>query len=698
MKKTYLALVTATLVLSLGVCSAYGGKPVDNDGDGVKSNLDCNDNNADVYPGAPELCDGIDNQCPGDAGYGVVDEGCGACTPTGTPETVCNGIDDDCDDLIDEDYASTSTNCGLGVCASSGQTTCVDGVEGDTCTPGLPTETPEQTCTDTLDNDCDGAADGADSDCVPGGGPHSSLTYADYPTACLGCHDGGAGGVQYDQMWNSTHYQWLGEAVDMTNQQGTQQGKLTNAVNSYCINILGDWPVCGSCHVGRGMKPGTTDTKANIDCLMCHSVEYADVRTRLPDGTMGVAAPTDSMVQNISKPTRLNCLKCHAKAGGGDAVKRGDLSLATITNADANFDVHMNSASSDLTCQSCHVFDEHKVIGKGSDLRPTDDVVRGSEVTCVTCHVGMDSGTGHADAGANRTDADRHINHVACQACHVETYAKVATEVQRDWRMHHGETGPTVADGVSGPGHPHTVKAADLAPEYMFWDRTSDNYLQGDAAIADTTKSGTYDGHSLVSDVVYSETYPTSRPNGDINNGKLYAFKYKTALQPMVTADNTLIALNTFTYIKGSGDVQQAIEEGLVAQGYPANEPHEWVATDTYQMLNHGIDPAVNVTCEKCHGSDNLDPTTDSKLDVLGYKLKDDSSLICAQCHRDKTRNMKNQAGMHTHLNKGSGIDCLFCHTFTRAAEKGLCSPCDPACVSEFVDNNPYDHSADCTP
>ncbi|GEM_PF-6087831 len=30
----------------------------------------------DVYPGALELCDDIDNQCPGDEGYGTVDEFC----------------------------------------------------------------------------------------------------------------------------------------------------------------------------------------------------------------------------------------------------------------------------------------------------------------------------------------------------------------------------------------------------------------------------------------------------------------------------------------------------------------------------------------------------------------------------------------------------------------------------------------------
>lgn len=45
-------------------------------GTGCDVNLDCNDGNENVYPGAEEVCDGIDNQCPGDVGYGTPDEVC----------------------------------------------------------------------------------------------------------------------------------------------------------------------------------------------------------------------------------------------------------------------------------------------------------------------------------------------------------------------------------------------------------------------------------------------------------------------------------------------------------------------------------------------------------------------------------------------------------------------------------------------
>jgi hypothetical protein len=46
----------------------------DADGDTHCVTTDCREDDPDIYPDAPELNDGLDNQCPGDVGYGVVDE------------------------------------------------------------------------------------------------------------------------------------------------------------------------------------------------------------------------------------------------------------------------------------------------------------------------------------------------------------------------------------------------------------------------------------------------------------------------------------------------------------------------------------------------------------------------------------------------------------------------------------------------
>ena len=72
------------------------------------------------------------------------------------PADGCDGIDNDGDGQIDEDFAPRAINCGVGQCQAQGATTCVNGVEVEECTPSAPVA---ERCGNGLDEDCDGTVD-----------------------------------------------------------------------------------------------------------------------------------------------------------------------------------------------------------------------------------------------------------------------------------------------------------------------------------------------------------------------------------------------------------------------------------------------------------------------------------------------------------------------------------------------------------
>lgn len=172
----------------------------------VGDDHDCDDNDAEIYPGATEVCDEIDQDCDGRVDDGVTltfyadDDGDGAggattvqacavgagrsasnedCDDTnaaifpGAPE-YCNGIDDDCDGVIDPAssvdatrYAADADGDGYGDAAFP-LPSCVvlSGyvANSDDCDDANASVHPgaTETC-NAIDDDCDGSTDPSDS-------------------------------------------------------------------------------------------------------------------------------------------------------------------------------------------------------------------------------------------------------------------------------------------------------------------------------------------------------------------------------------------------------------------------------------------------------------------------------------------------------------------------------------------------------
>ncbi|MBN2798834.1 MAG: hypothetical protein JXX28_06760 [Deltaproteobacteria bacterium] len=140
---------------------------------------DCDDLNPAIFPGAPQRCDGLANDCdaplPADEedadgdGFLACDDDCDDASASSHPGAleVCDGLDNDCDGEADVDaidalpWHADADGDGYGA-PPVGATACeapqgmvLDGTDCDDAHGDAHPEAAE-TCTDDLDNDCDG--------------------------------------------------------------------------------------------------------------------------------------------------------------------------------------------------------------------------------------------------------------------------------------------------------------------------------------------------------------------------------------------------------------------------------------------------------------------------------------------------------------------------------------------------------------
>jgi Putative metal-binding motif len=157
---------------------------------------DCDDLDANVFPGHPEICtDGVDNDCNGVAD--CFDPACKnapkcGCTPDPGGENCTDGKDNDCNGKVDCNDPSCQGTPACG-CSPSESGKCVNGFDDDCdgqidCSDSDCFNDPAclcmgsgETCDDNVDNDCNGLIDCADPacknvfpcKCMPPGSPES---------------------------------------------------------------------------------------------------------------------------------------------------------------------------------------------------------------------------------------------------------------------------------------------------------------------------------------------------------------------------------------------------------------------------------------------------------------------------------------------------------------------------------------------
>ena len=169
----------AACTAGVGICQRTGIKKCDPNNN-TQTTCCVNDGNPNgpcvaLAPGMPmmEICNGLDDNC-----NGLIDEG-GVCQkPQCFPET-CNGKDDDCDGIIDNNLIDAGKSCGynIGIC-KPGTTVCVntnnqdvqkgaapDGGDHLVCQGGVQ---PQMPMCNGCDNDCDGVIDSTTQVCYDG--------------------------------------------------------------------------------------------------------------------------------------------------------------------------------------------------------------------------------------------------------------------------------------------------------------------------------------------------------------------------------------------------------------------------------------------------------------------------------------------------------------------------------------------------
>lgn len=510
---------------------------------------------------------------------------------------------------------------------------------------------------------------------------HQSITSYNGPSTCTACHTNAA-----KEMLGTLHMKWSGPTPNVTNGGGAVLGKAIKGINTFCTYAMSSKAACFNCHVRSDGNAPHAPVEADVDCLMCHSDTYKRKFVTDPNGitvqnvlgqtktyyyglqeadgdyvtepdyaAMPAGTTLVSLAQNVHRPTKASCLRCHAKAGGGDWTKRGDMGVNSAAPT-VDQDFHMSASGANLKCTSCHKATSHKIGGRGIDLRQTE----APNPTCTQCH----PASPHPSSVANYTTLNRHANQgrVACQVCHIRTFGKGgATEMSRDWR--YPVWNPAFCNGQGGfVGE--EVKASNVKPDYVWFNGTSYVYNVGETITPNA-----------------QGVYTMAKANGGFfgTNSKIVPIKRHTSIMPLHTSGQIIAPMISWMFMTGYFD--DAVQKGMAEQGLTGG--YSLVNVDAEMLITHGVDPKAKAPkCAECHNGSGTTPDGSLMLpfDKLGYHVWPAKVKNCTLCHEAKTLSWESFHSKHAKDGDFEGTAAMVCTNCHTKEPTGLVKPQSDLC------------------
>ena len=474
----------------------------------------------------------------------------------------------------------------------------------------------------------DGIVDVLDCNAIASGAYGAEKLHAGYFTEkvyegtsdCLNCH-----GMIGADMLMRAHFTWQGVSSNITGFEEGPHGK-NDLINNFCVAVPSNEGRCTQCHAGYGYDDKNYDFNdmKNVDCLVCHdqtgTYAKAPKTAGLPAEGVDLGAVARSVANNEGVPTIKNCIGCHAKAGGGDNVKHGDLALALV-NTTKEFDVHMGTDGANVDCVFCHGVKKDgskNVIDHGIGGMPYHSVDEGEMKTCEGCH-----------GDANSVHAGKPVEAVitlhpmlACQVCHIPTFAR-GTPTKTEWywedagdlergveydpSFDYGENGVPIYDPMKGS----FVWENNVRPTLRYFDGKWDRFIIG----ANDTFTGTPTTEAPVA---------LGEPSADHNTpgAKIYPFKKMVGNQPADANNNKVLVPHLFgtkggpNPYWGNWNWDLALQDGALYTGQTYSGAYQFVPTVMYLTVNHEVAPKEqaygytgNISCGDCHNGGQIDWT-----------------------------------------------------------------------------------------